>query len=229
MSTSTWAKNEELETEMADSHLPLWKAMIERCGKLKLRGKTVLDFGCNRGGFLKLLYAMRPFAEGIGVDIADASIDYALAHRENVPATYIVCYDVSKLPWQFDAAFSHEVLYLLPDLKKHAKQIASRLRQGATYYIALGCHTANPLWKRWKKELVRHTDAEFFDYSPQDVEQSLEAAGFDVAVKAFNLDYREHSGSPPLAPWFPDENARQRFFREDNLLFAATLRDLPKR
>ncbi|MEX0632263.1 hypothetical protein M8494_10275 [Serratia ureilytica] len=62
---------------MADGHAPIWRHLIGLVPENELSGVKVLDFGCNQGGFLRLLYQLRPFQQGLGVDIARRSVDEA--------------------------------------------------------------------------------------------------------------------------------------------------------
>jgi SAM-dependent methyltransferase len=75
----TWHADAAREPAMEEGHRPLWRHFIESIPETDLSTREVLDFGCNRGGFLRLLHALKPFRHAIGVDIAVDSI--AAAHR----------------------------------------------------------------------------------------------------------------------------------------------------
>jgi SAM-dependent methyltransferase len=62
---------------MEEGHRPLWRHFIQAIPETGLSTCQVLDFGCNRGGFLRLLYALKPFRRALGVDIAHESITAA--------------------------------------------------------------------------------------------------------------------------------------------------------
>ena len=62
--------NAAREPAMEEGHRPLWRHFIESIPETDLSTREVLDFGCNRGGFLRLLHALKPFRHAIGVDIA---------------------------------------------------------------------------------------------------------------------------------------------------------------
>ena len=66
MSTSFWRGAAEDEA-MQDEHGFIWKAMLDTIGA-DLAGRRVLDAGCNRGGFLRLLVDAEGIAEGYGYD-----------------------------------------------------------------------------------------------------------------------------------------------------------------
>lgn len=219
--TETWTVDPTREEEMEEGHTASWDAMINLSGETDLTESKVLDFGCNRGGFLRRLYSLSPFEEGIGIDVASGSIEKAMQARGSLPITYLVCHNVGALPFQFDVAFSHEVIYLLPELKDHAEKISSRLNSGGRYHIALSCHTANPLWPRWKELLRSHTHTPTYDYSPTDICAAFQKAGFEIEWKPFG-DAVDLSTMPhELEPWFPSLSSLEEFYRKSFLLFSA--------
>lgn len=69
----TW-DSPEGEAHMAEGHEPAWRAMVNDMSEDDLSGKNILDFGCNRGGFLKLLHRMKPYQSALGVDIAESPL-----------------------------------------------------------------------------------------------------------------------------------------------------------
>ncbi|WP_244598634.1 class I SAM-dependent methyltransferase [Rhizobium tubonense] len=173
---------------MAESHSPYWRHFIETIPERDFSSKTVLDFGCNRGGFLRLLHALRPFRRGVGIDIASESIAAADAAKGGMPVQFHVTTDLS--PWadSFDVAFSYEVVYLLPELKQHANQMYGVMRNGGVYYAVTGCHTEMPLWPKFRELIGGNSNAPVQDYSPQDYIDAFVAAGFEVSVKRFGFN-----------------------------------------
>src|SRR6267378_1062625 len=61
---------------MQDEHGFIWHAMLDTID-VDLAGRRVLDAGCNRGGFLRLLADGRGIAEGFGYDPAAGAIEDA--------------------------------------------------------------------------------------------------------------------------------------------------------
>src|SRR5271170_8066127 len=61
LSYQTWHTDSAREAAMEEGHRPLWCHFIQAVPETDLSTREVLDFGCNRGGFLRLLYALRPF------------------------------------------------------------------------------------------------------------------------------------------------------------------------
>jgi SAM-dependent methyltransferase len=185
---TTWHTEPQGDARMAESHSRYWRHFIETIPERDFAAKTVLDFGCNRGGFLQLLHGIRPFRRGVGIDIASESVAVAEANKGNLPVQFHVTTDLS--PWadSFDVAFSYEVVYLLPELRSHAEQMFEVMRNGGVYYAVTGCHTENPLWPKWRELIGGNSNAPVQDYSPEDYIAAFVAAGFDVSVKRFGYD-----------------------------------------
>jgi SAM-dependent methyltransferase len=185
---ATWHTDPQREAPMASSHAPLWRHFIETVPERDFTTRAVLDFGCNRGGFLRLLHALRPFRRGVGIDIAMDSIAAANAAKGDLPLHFEVATDLTPWASTFDIAFSYEVIYLLPDLARHARDVFGALRDGGVYYAVTGCHTESPLWPTWRELIGRSSNAPVQDYAPDDVIRAFSAAGFDVSVRRFGFD-----------------------------------------
>jgi SAM-dependent methyltransferase len=185
---ATWHADATREPAMEESHRPLWRHFIETIPETDLSTRDVLDFGCNRGGFLRLLNALKPFRHALGIDIAAASIAAARGLVGVSPIDYEVATDLSAWRDRFDLAFSYEVIYLLPDLASHAAGMPTALRQGGVYYAVTGCHTDSPLWPAWRRLIGDTTNAPVQDRSPDDYAAAFTAAGFEVSVRRFGYD-----------------------------------------
>ncbi len=70
---------------MQDEHGFLWRALLDSTD-IDLEARRVLDAGCNRGGFLRLLVDDSGIVEGYGYDPASAAIDDA---RRLLPASVL--------------------------------------------------------------------------------------------------------------------------------------------
>ena len=173
---------------MGPHHGPMWRHFVNRVPELDLSTKTVLDFGCNQGGFLRTLYAMRPFKFGLGVDIAVESVRRANELKGDMPLDYRIADQLSDWSGRFDLAFSYEVLYLLPDLAAHARQIRDALGERGVYYAVIGCHTENPLWPRWRGLIAETTNLPVQDHSLEDYAAAFISNGFEVAAQKFGYD-----------------------------------------
>lgn len=184
----TWLTNSQEENAMFDDHYPLWQIMINRMSEQTLEGKTVLDYGCNQGGFLRVLYQQKPFSQGIGVDVARQSIQIANDRKGNSPIRYEVRDDLTPFQSSIDIAFSHEVLYLISDLKQHAEDIFACLQPKGVYYAALGCHTDNPLWSNWSKMIEAESNITVQNYSLDFIADTFRNAGFSVFAQKYMLN-----------------------------------------
>jgi SAM-dependent methyltransferase len=198
----TWAADQSEENAMNDDHRHLWRQMILHMEERDLTDASVLDFGCNQGGFLRMLYRMKSYLSGYGVDLAEASLEIARKQvRSTEPITFGHTDTLADKAEKFDIAFSHEVLYLLPDLAAHAQTIKNVLKPGGIYYAAIGCHTQNPQWERWRGLIAEYSNVPVQDYSLDDYANAFYAEGFSVSAKPYRFD-----GFVPLKkenPYFP--------------------------
>ncbi|MGP0029509.1 MAG: class I SAM-dependent methyltransferase [Acidimicrobiales bacterium] len=172
---------------MQDEHGFIWKAMLDTIDT-DLRGSRVLDVGCNRGGFLRLLVAAANIAEGYGYDPAPGAIADARRLAAEMPLTFEVAHNVPEGWGQFDVAFSHEVLYLLDDLPAHAADLFGVLRPGGSYFAVMGVHAASPMMSSWHA----HNAAELGLprlYALDEVARDFEHAGFSVSVANLKLGF----------------------------------------
>lgn len=202
---------------MEESHRPMWRHFIQTVPEVDLSTREILDFGCNRGGFLRLLHALKPFRHALGIDIARDSIDAARQLVGTAPIDYEVASDARAWPDRFDLAFSYEVIYLLPDLAAHAAGMHAALKGGGVYYAVTGCHTECPFWPSFRETIAETTNAPVQDRSPDDYAAAFARAGFDVSVRRFGYD-----GFVPAAPdrrYYPTLMDAVDYAAEHKLLF----------
>lgn len=213
---ATWYVDADAEVRMEAGHRPYWRHFITRIPETDLSTREVLDFGCNRGGFLRLLHALKPFRRGVGVDIAQDSVAAANTMKGLAPVSYEVATSLDAWAGRFDIAFSYEVIYLLPDLAAHAAQMRAALKPGGVYYAVTGCHTHCPLWPDWRVRIAGISNAPVQDRAPDDYAAAFIAAGFDVSVRRFGYD-----GFVPATPsgYYPRLADAIRYAAEDKLLF----------
>lgn len=194
----------EGELSMEKGHYPAWAAMIRQMTETDITNANVLDFGCNRGGFLRRLYAAKPFAQGVGMDIATEALEDAKKYAKNLPLNFGTRSELGDLTNRFDFAFSHEVIYLLPDLVAHAKDIAAYLKKGGVYYLAIGEYTENPLWPRWDHIVREFSLVQPQTYSLQYIAKTFQSNGFNVGVSKLNcqgfFDYDVNDGKYLQSP-----------------------------
>lgn len=183
----TWDSLEG-EESMAEGHEPAWHSLISYVQERDLSAKRILDFGCNRGGFLKVLHETLPFKDALGVDIAEESVAYANQNKGSTPCKYAHSRVLADEKGAFDMAFSHEVVYLLPDLKAHAAEIGNVLKKGGVYYLAIGEYAENPLWERWKKTVAEFSPVAPQTYSLQDIAKAFQDEGFSISIRRMVCD-----------------------------------------
>ena len=205
---------------MQDEHAFLWRAMLETID-MDLNGLRVLDAGCNRGGFLRLLADTRGIAAGFGYDPASGAIADARRLAGDRPLTFETG---STVPagWQgFDAAFSHEVLYLIGDLAGHADAVFEALAPGRPYFAVIGAHAQSRLMAGWHA-----ANADDLGLPPlRDLDEMVdvfELAGFDAHVARLRLRFvpvsahrTRHADRGGLIDWLD-------YYTDEKLLFRFT-------
>jgi SAM-dependent methyltransferase len=214
---STWNRNPAAEEAMGAAHAPIWRRMIDVSVVDDLSQSTVLDYGCNQGGFLRMLYDRHPFQAGVGIDIARESVARAQLLKRQRPIEYQAADHAAELGRAFDFAFSHEVLYLLPDLADHAADIKAALRPGGAYVAAMGCHTDSAVWPRWRKVIAETSSIPVYDHSLDRVAAIFSEAGFAVSVQPLALD-----AFMPVtvgSDYFPKIVDQLRYYSQDKVLF----------
>jgi len=213
---ATWYVDPDAENAMADGHAPIWRHLIGLVPEQDLSTRTVLDFGCNQGGFLRHLHALRPFRKALGIDIAEQSIAQANALKGNLPIQYQTAARLVGWIDEFDLAFSHEVIYLIEDIAGHARDIHAALKPGGVYYAVTGCHTDNPLWPEWRKLVAKRTNTVVQDRSIADYARIFAEAGFKVAARKLGF-----TGFVPYLPdgWMPDFADALDYYTETKIVF----------
>ncbi|MEO0394262.1 MAG: methyltransferase domain-containing protein [Pseudomonadota bacterium] len=215
-----WYKQAKDDQGMIDDHLVLWDRMIDLMREPDMGQTRVLDYGCNNGGLLGRLHTRKPFHSGAGVDIATKGIENAKRRFHDKPFDFTTLKQASFGLHEFDIAVSHEVIYLLPDLEGHARDMGRWLKPGGRYYAATGCHTANPRWPEWRDYIAESANVAPQDYSPEDYVKAFEAAGFTAAVQPYQLDnFTPWSSTDPL---FKNVMDALDFYQNHKLLFRFT-------
>jgi SAM-dependent methyltransferase len=218
MDTTYWRSAAEDEA-MQDDHAFIWKAMLDTID-VDLAGRRVLDAGCNRGGFLRLVADGHAIAEGFGYDPAAGAIDDARRLVARRPLRFEVA-DTVPAAWAgFDVAFSHEVLYLLHDLDAHARAVYGALAPGGIYYAVIGVHAGSPLMAEWHRAAARELHLPAL-YDIDAVVSVFEHAGFDAAASRLAMRFvpvrgHGHSRTGALLDWldyYCDQKLLLRFGR----------------
>jgi SAM-dependent methyltransferase len=204
---------------MQDEHAFIWRAMLDTID-IDLAEKRVLDAGCNRGGFLRLLADRCGIAEGFGYDPASGAVEDArrLARRRKLQFEVA---DRVPVGWNgFDLAFSHEVLYLLDDLPAHAEAVFDALVPRGVYYVVMGVHAASPLMAEWHRANVEELHLPKL-YDLDEVVAVFQTAGFDAGASRLAMRFvptagHGHRGRGRLLDWldyYYDQKLLLRFSR----------------
>jgi SAM-dependent methyltransferase len=186
MTTSYWRGAAEDEA-MQDEHGFIWEAMLRTIG-IDLAGRRVLDAGCNRGGFLRLLADSAGIAEGYGYDPASDAITDARRLTGTRPLVFEAAHTVPEGWRGFDVAFSHEVLYVLKDLVTHAADLFAALTPGAPYFAVIGVHAGSPMMSAWHAQRAAELDLPRL-YDLDEVAEVFAGAGFSVAVAQLEFGF----------------------------------------
>jgi SAM-dependent methyltransferase len=204
---------------MQDEHGFIWLAMLEMVDA-SLSGCKVLDAGCNRGGFLRLLVDRAAIGEGFGYDPAPGAIEDARRLTGSRPLSFETAATVPAEWSGFDVAFSHEVLYLLKNLPSHATAVFASLVPGGSYFATMGVHAESPLMTAWHADKATALDLPG-PYRLEEVADVFKEAGFEVAVG--RLPFRfvpvdAHRGDQPVSPL----SSRLDYYYGDKVMFRFT-------
>jgi SAM-dependent methyltransferase len=197
MSPTYWRSPAEDEA-MQGEHGFVWTAMLDTID-VDLAGKRVLDAGCNRGGFLRLLADRCAIAEGFGYDPAVGAVDDARRLAGSRPLRFEAAGTVPAGWDGFDVGFSHEVLYLLHDLPAHAAAIHRALAPGGVYFAVMGVHTGSPLMAEWHAANADELGLPEL-YEIDDVVAVFHAAGFDAAASRLAMRFVPAAGHAQHGP-----------------------------
>jgi len=207
-----WQSAKE-DAAMQDEHEFIWRAMLATVD-VELPGGRVLDAGCNRGGFLRLLVREAGIDAGFGYDPAAGAIADARRLSGQLPLTFEVA-DTVPAGWEgFDVAFSHEVLYLVHDLSAHAVAIHRSLAPGAAYYAVMGVHAGSPGMAEWRAENAERLNLPPL-YSLDEVVGAFAAVGFRAAASRLKIGFvplSDHARSFPAGlEYFYEHKVMLRF------------------
>lgn len=213
----SWSGTVEDDDSMGDSHVVSWQAIIDNIAEPDLSKADILDFGCNQGKFLRQLYGQKPFRSAVGIDLAADTVAKAQSRISNEPISYQVSGNPAQLGKTFDLAFSHEVLYLLPDLDDHAAKMRKALKDGGAYYIALGAHMENPLWSRWYDIVKEFSPVSPQNYGAEDIAAAFTRQGFKVSAQ--KMPCRGFLAYNPASRYYASFYEKLTYYFENFVLF----------
>jgi SAM-dependent methyltransferase len=218
----TYWRSAAADEAMQDDHAFIWTAMLDTID-VDLGGRRVLDAGCNRGGFLRLVADRCAISEGFGYDPAAGAIDDARRLAAGRPLQFEVADTVPTNWTAMDVAFSHEVLYLLADLDAHARAVRAALTPSGVYYAVMGVHAGSPLMADWHRAAADELSLPAL-HTIDDVVAVFGRAGFDAAASRLAIGFvpvrgHGHSRTGRLLDWldyYYDQKLLLRFQRATN-------------
>lgn len=172
-----------------------WQEVKEQVIDIDLTQKKVLDFGCNRGGFLRYIYGSMPFSAAVGVDITTQSIQIANDLKKDLPAEYFALSNIDSLDTDFDCAVSTAVIYLIEDIADHARQIYERLKPGGIYFATHPDYISEPAYQVTQQKIDEFAAVKCAQNDLNTIIAAFEGAGFEVNLKrTVPQDYFSVSG-----------------------------------
>jgi malonyl-CoA O-methyltransferase len=156
-----------------------------------LEGKRVLDIGCGKGRFARVLSERHPEAEIWGLDISDEMLRFV------PPQIHTCAGSMTELPFEagsFDAAYATESLEHAVEIEKAVGEMCRVVKPGGRIVIIdknaeQTGRLATPEWERWfrRKELekllardCREVSSRFISYW-----EGVEPDGLFIAWTAF--------------------------------------------
>ncbi len=171
------------EQHMEDTHERFWHKVLNAITETDLSTHHILDFGCNQGGFLRFLYRKRPFAAGLGVDLARRSVAKANQRKGGLPLDYVATESLEPYANRFDLATSTAVIYLIEDMADHARQIRHALKPGGIYYATYTDYQGNPSLPAMQAEIDRFGSVKMQHYKLDEIALAFQEAGFAVGLQ----------------------------------------------
>lgn len=178
-----WQNRAEGEQQMEERHQRGWQEVIQLIQEQDLSHMAVLDFGCNQGGFLRHLHQAKPFKEGVGIDLAQASIQVANARKGDLPLTYVATTTPEQFANRFDLVISQAVIYLIKDLKTHAWKVKQLLKPGGVYYATYTDLSTNPSLEHFTKWINDNSLVESNAHTLDFIAGTFAAEGFHVEIQ----------------------------------------------
>ncbi|MBP2638484.1 MAG: ubiG 1 [Firmicutes bacterium] len=178
-----WQNKVEGEQQMEECHKRGWQEVIQLIQEQDLSNMSVLDFGCNQGGFLRHLHQTKPFKEGFGIDLAQQSIEVANSRKGNLPLTYVATTTPEQFANRFDLVISQAVIYLIKDLKTHAWKVKQLLKPGGVYYATYTDMNDNPSLAHYTAWINQNSLVESNAHTLDFIAETFAAEGFKVEIQ----------------------------------------------
>lgn len=152
--------------------------------------ENILDVGCHHGGLLERLASLFNPKSIWGVEPSSHCRERALFRlRKLADSVTVLPPDRwNEIPSKsIDLITCHEVLHLVEDLPELFYQISRILRGQGSAFVVAGCHTENPLWKRWSTQLQEEGQS-VFDHAPFEILRTANSVGLKGAMRPLRRD-----------------------------------------
>jgi len=212
-----WNEADRTEQSMEDEHQHHWMKVMSMIEEKDLRELSILDFGCNQGGFLRLLYKNRPFRRGMGVDLAKSAIEIANERKGDLPITYIATGNPRVYKEKFELATSISVIYLITDLERHARVMREVLKPGGVYYATFTDYSKNPALLEIKKCIDEHATIPMQLHSLNDIAEAFVKEGFSASIR--RMQPLGYISIDICDKWFSKISDRMQFEYEEAYIF----------
>lgn len=189
-----------------------WEAMVkiiagadEKCD-MPNRPWDVLDIGCHTGGLLLALWSHFNHRGRIKSLTGVEPLARARAIAERFPRSPAqprikTFARIDQVKGKYDLIVSHETLYLIPDLPQWFVGLKKLLRPAGGAFLALGSHSENIAWLRWKDVLRERFGHESYVYPPLAIAEMAHAAGFYVFVRRLMPEVIDRRYTPLDKEW----------------------------
>jgi SAM-dependent methyltransferase len=171
-----WASNGRAD-KMADGH---HVAASDAFARLDVQaGQHYLDIGCGNGYTVRWAAQIDESVQACGLDLSEHMIRHARVLSADLPNTRFIHapFPLELLkPRVFDAIFSMEVFYYLPDLTWSLLNVIRLLKPGGLFACVVDYYEENPDSHDWPDRL----GVSMHRLSEEGWRLAMEAVGFDI-------------------------------------------------
>ena len=155
-----------------------------------------LDIGCGNGYSVRWAAAVAPRGRAVGIDLSPHMVRRARELSAGIPDVVFfeaAFPDHELSPASFDAVFSMETLYYLPDPRAGLAEIWQLLKPGGTFVSAIDIYREHPMSRRW----ISYVGASVKLWSGPRWRRAFERAGFrEIAQERLIIPSEE-----AVEPW----------------------------
>lgn len=181
----------ESDASLEQVNYIFWSSLIDHVrDEYRKPLETILDIGCHQGGLLERLSPLFHPKNLLGVEPSAHCRERAMFRLRKLADSVIMLPPErwAEIPSKsVDLITCHEVLHLVEDLPHLFGEISRTLRRQGTAFIVAGCHTENPLWRRWGEQLQE--EGQFvFDHAPFEILRAGNNAGLKGFLRPLRRD-----------------------------------------